>query len=314
MKQIFVVILMALAIVGLAACQQQNTTNVGPTFVGGTQGLSLEFVQDAPPDNIFDGAKYPFTVNIKMKNVGEWEIPTGANIKASISGIDPTDYGVTAAALVKNPLQGMLSTRRGPSGEVIEGDTLVMDFSGLNYQRTLFGDVASTFKADVCYQYGTKVSSNICIKKDLSSTDTSVCIVNEEKAVANSGAPIQITSLRESQGGTDKILMTLTIKHLGEGKVFGMGTGCSNAIQNRDKVYLKIDTGMTGLSCTGMQTSAGQPATGSEGYVVLFNNERQISCTQPTGGQGDYLKTMSATLEYDYDQFITKEITVKHVS
>jgi len=286
---------------------------VGPTFVGGTQGISLEFIQDAPPDNIFDGGKYPFTVNVKMKNVGEWEIDAGAKIKARITGIDSADYGVTAAALEKNPPQGMLSTRRGPSGEVIEGDTLVMDFPGLNYQRALFGDVPATFKADVCYTYGTKVSSNICIKKNLASTDTSVCIVNEEKAVANSGAPVQITSLRESQGGTDKILMTMTIKHLGEGNVFERASSCKDELQKKDKVYLKIDSGMTGLSCTGMQTSTGQPATGSEGFVTLFNDERQITCTQPTGGQGDYLKTLTATLEYDYSQFITKEITVKHV-
>jgi len=305
--------LMAIFAIGLVACQPTKTTTAGPTFVGGTQGLSMEFVKDAPPDNIFDGGKFPFSVNVKMKNVGEWEIPTGANIKVKISGIDPSDYGVTPAQLEKNPPQGMLSTRRGPSGEVIEGDTLVMDFPGLNYQRTLFGDVPATFKAEACYQYGTKVSSSICVKKNLASTDTSICTVNEEKAVANSGAPVQITSIRESQGGTDKILLTFAIKHLGTGKVFEKASSCNDILEKRDKVYLKIDTGMGGLLCTGMQTSTGQQATGSEGFVTLFGGERQISCTQPTGGQGDFLKTITATLEYDYDQFITKEITVKHV-
>ena len=313
MKKAFLLILSLVVVIVAVACQQQAATTVGPTFVGGTQGISMEFLQDAPPTEIFDGGKFPFAVNVKMKNVGEWEIPSGAGIRLQLTGIDPADYGVTAAQLIKNSPQGMLPTRRGPAGEVIEGDTIVMDFPNLNYQRSLYGDVPATFKADLCYQYGTKVSSNLCVKKDLASTDTSVCVVNEEKAVANSGAPVQITSMRESQGGTDSILLTLTIRHVGTGKVFEKASGCQDVLQKRGKVYLKLDTGMSGLACTGMQTSAGQPATGSEGYVTLFGGERQISCKQPTGGQGDFLKTMTATLEYDYNQFVTEEVTVKHV-
>ncbi len=312
MKGMFLLIILAVAVVFLAACQQQTTT-AGPSFVGGVQGISMEFIPSAPPDQIFDGGKYPFSINLKMKNVGEWEITSGSQIKASISGIDPTDFGVSAAALSKNPPLGMLSTRRGPNGEVLEGGTIVVDFPGLNYKRTLFGDIPTTFKADLCYQYGTKVLSSLCVKKDLASTDISVCTVNEEKAVANSGAPVQVTSVREAQGGTQAVLLTFTLKHVGDGKSFEKGSGCQDIFEKRDKVYLKIDTGMTGLTCTELQTSAGQPASGSEGYLVMYGGERQISCTQPTGGQGDFVKTISATVEYDYDQFITKEVTVKHI-
>jgi len=312
MSRIFLVAL-AVAMVFIAACAQQQGTTAGPSFVGGMQGISMEYVQDAPPDQVFDSGKFPFAVNLKIKNIGEWEIPTGAQIKAKISGVDPADFSVTAVQLEKNPSQGMLPTRRGPSGEVIEGDILVVDFPGLNYGRTLFGDVPATFKADVCYQYGTKVLSSLCVKKDLSSSDASVCLVNEEKAVANSGAPVQITSIRESQGGTDKILLTFKVSHVGEGKIFEKASSCKDELPQRDKVYVKIDTGMQGLTCTGMQTTAGQPASGAEGYLVLYGGERQFTCTQPTGNQGDFVKTISATVEYDYDQYITKEVIVKHV-
>lgn len=311
MKKILLLAILVAAIF-IVGCQQQGPS-VGPTFVGGTQGISVDFIQDAPPAEIFDGAQFPFSINLKMKNVGEWEIKNGADIRVKIEGIDPTEYSVTPASLQKNPPQGMLSTRRGPSGEIIEGDTIVVDFPGLNFKRELFGDTQATIKGDVCYKYGTKVSSNICIKKDLSSSETSLCSVNEVKAVANSGAPVQITSIRESQGGTDTVLLTLTIKHVGTGKVFETGSQCADELNKKDRVLLKIDTGMTGLSCTGLQTSAGQPTTGSEGYMTLFSGERQITCTQPTGGQGDFTKPVTATLEYDYDNFITKQITVKHV-
>ena len=222
MKKTYLLGTIVLAAFLLAGCQQEELPVAGPTFVGGTQGISMEFLKDAPPNEIFDGGKSPFNINVRMKNVGEWQIASGADIKMTISGIAPADYGVSEASLIKNAPQGMLPTRRGPAGEILEGDTIVMDFAGLNYQRTLFGDVPATIRATACYKYGTKVSSNICVKKDLSTTDRAVCIVNEAKAVANSGAPVHIVSMRESQGGPDLILLTFAIRHVGTGKILSL--------------------------------------------------------------------------------------------
>jgi len=312
MKKGLILGVMVVAALFLFGCQQQEGPVAGPTFVGGTQALSMQFVEDAPPEEIFDGGNFPFAINVRMKNVGEWEIPAGADIRVKITGIDPAEYGVSPASLEKNPPQGMRSTRRGADGEIIEGDTLVMDFTGLNFQRTLYGNIDTTLKAEACYTYGTKFASNICIKEDLSSSDSSICTVNEAKAVSNSGAPVHISSMRESQSGSQSVLLTFTLRHVGTGEIFEKGSQCSDDLVKENRVYLKVDTGMPGLQCQ-LQNQAGQPLTGSEGYVTLYGGERQISCTQTTGGQGDFTKTVSATLEYDYEQFITKQITVKHI-
>src|SRR3989338_1097796 len=193
-KNMIILILAVAAVFVFSACAQQLQQQAGATFVGGVNGLSMEFLPEAPPDEVFDGGKFPFAVNLRLKNLGEWEITSGSKIVAEISGVDPADFGLSSANLKKTPPQGMLPTRLDPNGDIIEGDILVMDFPGFNYQRTLFGDVPATIKADACYNYGTKIVSNLCIKKDLSSRDTSVCTVTEDKAVANSGAPVQITS------------------------------------------------------------------------------------------------------------------------
>ncbi|MBW3023271.1 hypothetical protein KY308_04155 [Candidatus Woesearchaeota archaeon] len=313
-KNTIFAVLIVTALFVLSSCAQQETTGGGgTTFIGGTEGLALEFLPEAPPNDVFDGGKFPFTVNLRLTNVGEWEIPNGAQIVAEISGIDPADFSLTPAALKKNPPQGMLPARLDPNGDVIDGDILVMDFPGFNYKNTLYGDVSATIKADVCYSYGTKFVSTMCIKKDLSSKDDSVCTVTESKDTANSAAPVQITSFKEAQGGTDKVILTFLIEHVGEGDIFEKGSQCADVLEKKNKVYLKLNTGMAGLVCSGLQTQAGQPTSGSEGYVVLYGDQRQISCTQPTGGQGDFEKTISATLEYDYNQFIKKLITIKHV-
>ena len=37
-------------------------------FLGGTKGLEMEFLKDAPPDEITDGDVFPFRVVLSVKN------------------------------------------------------------------------------------------------------------------------------------------------------------------------------------------------------------------------------------------------------
>lgn len=302
----------AVALAVLAACAPK-APEVGPTFIGGTSGLELAFLPETPPAEIFDGAKFPFAIALQLRNVGEWDINNSADATVTISGIDPADFGVAPEALVKDSPTALPARKRDPTGAIIEGGLSVIEFPGLNFQRTLFGDVSTTIKATVCYSYGTKIATNLCIKKNLASLDPSVCLVNTERMVANSGAPVQLESVRESQAGVDSVLLTLRIKHVGVGRIAQLGSECSEEVAARDRVYLKVDTMMPGLSCSGLSAVDGSPVTGAEGYVTLYGGERSISCTQPTGGEGDFVKPVSITLSYDYEQSAFKTITIKHI-
>jgi len=44
-----------------------------------------------------------------------------------------------------------------------------------------------------------------------------ICEVEGEKSPQNSGGPIQVTSLKEAYGGNGKIVLTVTIAHVGNG-------------------------------------------------------------------------------------------------
>lgn len=300
----------ALLLLAVACKPAQQQTAGG--FVGGTQGLTMSFVTDAPPSQVFDGNKFPFHVNVQLQNVGEWDITNPNDVQVTISGIRPEDYQLAAADLVKPSPSQILATKKDASGTVINGGIVNVDFPGFNFKQTLAADIQQNVYAYACYKYGTKVLSDMCVKKDLSSTDNTVCTVNADRTVQNSGAPVQLTSIRESQAGTDSILLTLTIDHKGTGAVALKGSGCSTDISKKDKVTLTI-TGLNGLTCTGLESPTSPAADTVSGVVTLFSGTRQITCTQPTGGQGDFVKPISATLEYDYNQFITTPITVKHV-
>ena len=61
------------------------------------------------------------------------------------------------------------------------------------------------------------------------------------------------------------------------------------------------------LSCSGISTGTGTVS----GDVTLYNGERQITCTQKTGGQGDFVKTVEITLGYDHKVSTSKSVVVK---
>ncbi len=305
MKKMLIV-LMAFTLL-LFGCQTQDQGVAGPSFVGGTNGLLINFLQDAPPDTVYDANRAEFQVAVQVKNAGEWDVPVGS-LKISLSGVDPVDFGMVDANMQKSSDTLLSATKKDSAGAIIQGSQLVFTFPGFSYKADLPGDVQHTIKADACYAYGTKALTSTCIKKDLTKVDTSVCIVDSDRPVANSGAPVQVFSVRQSAGGKDSILLTIVLKQTGTGEIFKSGLNCASGISNENVVNFKINTGMTSeLSCSGISTGTGTVS----GDVTLYNGERQITCTQKTGGQGDFVKTVEITLGYDHKVSTSKSVVVK---
>lgn len=303
MKKLLIV-LMALSLLFLG-CETNQGTTAGPSFVGGTNGVLITFLQDSPPDNVYDAARSEFQVAVQLKNAGEWDIPLG-KLNVLLSGVDPADFNNPKMEQKSDTI--LAATKRDTDGSIIQGAQLVSTFPGFSYKSDLPGDIPHTIKADACYNYGTKALSSLCIKKDLTTTDEDVCAVNSARTVSNSGAPVQVDSIRESAGGKDSVLLTVTLKQTGTGDVYKKDSGCKQGIATENVVNFKISTGMTSeLSCSGMTAGTGTVT----GDLTLYNGERQITCTQKTGGQGDFVKTVEITLEYDHKVSASKSIVVK---
>jgi len=284
---------------------------VGKAFIGGTKGLSLSFTEGAPPDEVFD-LNFPFSVNVKVENVGEWDINNPNDITLSIIGIDPGDFGKTSAFLTQDSPVPMLGARLDPQGNLIPGTINNIDFPDLQYASTVTGKIQFVIRASACYEYGTRVNTKVCILEDLlgitrRSIEEAVCNPNEEKDFENSGAPVQVANLKQTVMGADRIALSFDIEHVGVGNVFRKNTECSTTIQDKDRVYVKVDTGDSNTKCSGVEGGL------SEGFTQLFNGKRSIICTQqlPTP-RGDFEKPISITLEYGYRQHIDKQLTVKH--
>ncbi|MBI5397991.1 hypothetical protein HZB03_00875 [Candidatus Woesearchaeota archaeon] len=306
----------------LAGCKggdkQQGVA--GSQFVGGTQGLELSFVTGTPPDKVFDTGQ-PFGISVRLVNKGDYTIEDTADATVTISGIDPADFGVTAADLKRDSPDPLRGAQRDASGNAVSGADVTIDFpvSGtMQHQKTIAGSVSYNIRADVCYAYKSMTNTKLCVLEDILGTEgktSTLCQINEVKSVDNSGAPVQIESqsFRESVSSSNKVAFVFKIKSVGTGTVHEKASECDGSFQKKDKVHVKVDTGLSdGLTCSGLQNGAASGTT-FEGDATLLNGEREIRCTQTVNTPSDLEKLVTIELGYDYKQFVSKPLVVQHV-
>lgn len=307
-----IILILAVSLVFTTGCNEQSTgIGMANPFIGGTTGITMDFLEDAPPlDKAYDGGVYPFTAVVKIKNMGESDIEIGdATIK--ISGIDATDFGTSSSLLTQNNDEIIYGTKKNAEGSITEGSIFHLTFpkdSEFNYEGELVGNHQFPFLATACYKYENKATVMLCVKEDPLSTDNPVCTLNEIKTTYNSGGPIQILNFKESPRGKTELAFTFEIHHQGTGEFYELNSLCDSSIPTSDKVHIAVTTGIPGLSCTGL---SGESQT--SGLVKLHDGKRTITCTQEvSSASGDYEKVVEIITQYDYEQSITTNVIVKH--
>ncbi len=313
----FIVFMLVFA-VGCDQGEQQQGA-VGSKFVGGNDGLSMSFAPGSLPDKVLDKDQ-PFGVSIVVTNKGDHTIDNGVDATVKITGIDPADFGVSAADLVQDSVSQIRGAQKDLDGNTIQGETVSYDFpsSGatLAHQKSIAGSVTYNVRADLCYKYGTVANTKLCVLEDILGTQgggSKLCAINEDKPVDNSGAPVQVASLRESVSSANKVAFVVKLRHVGSGTVHEQGSECNKDFQQKDKVHVKIDTGISdGLSCSGLQDGT-ESGSVYEGDAQLLNGEREVRCTQTINNPTDLEKLVTVELSYDYNQYIEKKLEVQHV-
>lgn len=301
-----IVILAMLAVLVACAPQEGKTVELEP-FVGGQQGIQLQFVDLR--DAVFDGGNDPFDVVVQLTNRGEYDVAMDDAI-VTLSGIRAQEFNKKEDDLRKHPPDEVLGMMTDPQGNVIPGSPVFVEFTGLNHISSITGaQIQFPLRADVCYAYGTTAVSKLCVRKNLvSPSPGGICQVSEAKPVFNSGSPVHVENLRETPQGSDKIRFSFDIAHKGSGNVFEPGSECE-INRKKNKLKVRVDTGMPGLSCTGLQTAAG---TAVEGTVTLFDGIKTVSCTQSMQSPSDFEQQIEIGLLYVYETSQTTQLVVKH--
>jgi len=313
MRKIIIISILITSLFIFACEKSTETTTTEKAFIGGERGLEISFFEGAPPDIVYD-RDYPFSIDIKIQNVGEWGVKK-QDAEFTIKGLNPGDFGKSLSDLTKNSPEDLKGAYRDPEGRAIEGTVTSLEFPNLNYEDEVAGTVTFIVRADACYEYGTMATSKICVLEDLLGVtrrtgEEPVCEPNEAKDVENSGAPVHITELRQTVVAVDKISFTFDIVHerLGQGVLHQKDTDCSPDYVDQNKVYVEVDTGIPGLACSGLEGGT------NKGFTTLFKGKRSIICQQPLPTpRGDYEKPIDFTITYGYSEHIDKELKVRHI-
>lgn len=343
MKQTRAPVLLALFALSLilTGCtgQQKAGIPLATPFIGGTNGLLISFVREAPPDTITDDAKFPFGIALQLENAGEADVPFGAGY-AEIVGINPVDFGLPTQAYLTSPLlkEGKLSgAKKNFDGTVIPGMQNVVQFpfdpvkqiSMLKYVPNLYGTTNVNIRANVCYDYRTKTTTKICVKENLLAIEEKppLCLVNEPKNPQNSGAPLHITGMSEAPIGEDKVQLTFTISHVGNptDSFFAVGTECDDSITNPQKyvVYINVTSDVNGAraDCSGLEDPVEGPIRGAHGeryggFVRMYRGQpRTVTCTLDLSNvESTFEELFEVELFYRYMQSIEKPMLIRDVS
>ncbi|GIU69345.1 MAG: hypothetical protein KatS3mg002_0581 [Candidatus Woesearchaeota archaeon] len=319
------IILTMLALLILSGCSD-STNKGGKAFIGGTEGLRTSFLGGNPPNEIFDNRQSTFAIVVKLENIGEDDIDANEGF-VKINGLDPGTYGMTTPKkFFETPIPG---AKKNFDGSVLNGGIATVEFGGLAYVPSIQGNLVQQVWADICYKYTTKTTTQLCIKKDpqLLLGDKKICDVEGEKYPQNSGAPIQITSLKESFAGNGKIGITMIITHLGNGDAFFDPRGdlnepsaCNDVESNtqRGKIKITVKPVRIGNSqvtpvCTGLSDMTGT----NEGYLRLYKDgsgKEQFSlyCTIDASSTDSIFEVpIDVEATYLYLQHINKELTIR---
>ena len=88
------------------------------------------------------------------------------------------------------------------------------------------------------------------------------------------------------------------------------GSSCDDEAANKDKVWVEVDDGLPGLTCSPLEEG-----TATTGFVTLYGGKRIVRCTQDTTGlTGDFEKKANINLKYDYKEHVERILRVKHTT
>lgn len=302
-------------LVVLTACTNgDGSSELDSGFIGGTQGLSMEFVSNAPPDEIIDRGQMRFNVLLDVRNLGEASV-AAEDVNVELKGFSGSEFGVSSENLTQHLQSDIEGERRAPGGTVIAGGRTQVEYPEFNFSQRATTGRTVTFQADACYSYGSQAVSRMCILEELFQVgDDAFCDVeNRNNQISSSGAPIQVTGVSQVPG-SNRINFEVQIENRGDGQVYAPGSSCSGS-QTEDRVSMSLGglPEAVNIDCLNAQ---GDPQS-EEGAQVRLNTGQEgpstVNCVADydQGGLSDRFSELEIELNYDYRERISKDVQLR---
>lgn len=283
-------------------------------FVG-TEGLSLEFLDQAPPDTVFEGSE--FDVQTIIHNKGAYDVINQENVQVEIVTDSANTIQLVTQGLEDFYLNDLGYVQlHGKSYFYPEGE---QDFFALNRYRArdIIGNFernSINFYVTMCYPYRTYFSDEICIDTNANKMDvrTQVCTSENKDYSKGQGAPVEITAVESNmvpKGAYIEPQFVIHIAHSENGIVSFYNS--SNHAQNTcddigseqvNKMELTAILGNNSLECF-------------PNPVFFRDGEAKVECrlqgSRVLATAANYYTNLNIELKYLYTQTFDRKISVR---
>jgi len=289
--QIAMICLILTVIIGVNGCPQQGGKETG------TGGLSVKFVENAPPVNVVVDQNFP--IYAEVENLGDSFVNPGS-AKFYLTRLGQNIQNVKTTTLQNKNLLG-------------SGAQEKLEFAAAAKSTLeLVEPLTTTMLLTSCYKYGGKAQAEICL---IMSNQSAICGINDAKITYNSAEPIQISDISEAIIG-NRLQISFTVSNKGKGIVYLPDTDCdklqakeSDATEFLKSGQIKIRIGDLGggFSCKlkSLDSSYNQ-IEALEGAAPLG----KITCEKSLAGIEEQKTALLINMDYVYVETISQNILI----
>lgn len=303
----------------------------------GTKGLTMEFVKNAPPADVYEDTN--FGAIIRLRNQGAYDIGFDNNgilvITPETGYFDISPYKEEKEE--NKNVWGEDETRyfriRGRSiYDNVGGEEMV----DINLKARKTGSLSlvhpSTIFATACYAYKTELSTSICIDPDIYNLKPGekACQVKDLSFASGQGGPVAITKVELGiiPVGEDKVKprILVYIENKGKGEIVkdyeeACGKEISKGEQEKYFNLIKMEAHISGkegmqLDCIPKKPEQKTPEE-KLGFVRLKGKTDVVRCELKEGQEGvpkdadAYVTPLTINISYGYIETITKNFNIK---
>ncbi len=318
MKRLVLVILL-ISLVAMTSCGfSPDRSSLTTDYFKGTEGITLEFLDQAPPSSVFEGSE--FDLQGVISNKGSTDVADNYVVTVELVydtvDINEVTYNSPFAdqyLSAKGPVQLHGKSYYYPDGEqnYILFDRFEAKQIPGNFEQSLV-----SFYVALCYPYRTFFSDQICVDTDTENLNLrdEVCQKEDRSYTGGQGAPVAITRVESNMvpiGAYVQPQFLLTVRHMGDGFVSMYNT----------QVYEQGLLGCGETNSSSINTASIAATLGSEELLcrpnpILFKNgEAKVECILDRASiltsTFNYWTTLNVEVAYLYTDVYKRNLNIK---
>lgn len=302
MKKILMATMLILILTGCTGIglnfPNKNTISI-PTIREGTKGIEINYLDNLPPAELFEGQL--FEVGFELKNQGAEDVQNG------IYTLGLNEQYIIMLDESMNRFNAPGKSTYNPLG----GQERIILKAKANQLGGQLASQSTTIITNACYEYRTTATINACIDPQQLKKEQKVCTIKTITQSGGQGGPVAVTKVEQQMlphEDPDKMIPTYTIyiQNSGTGQIIESGqiydacTGRNIDKDDYDRVAVTATLSNYLLSCEPTQ-------------IKLTADNNKIFCRLGQGiskSAGNYQAPLTIDLEYGYMQTKPKTIRI----